>query len=119
MKKLLIVGSSAIHTYNYIQLISGYFDDVLLLTDSRREGYDVNSVEMDFHMRLSMFSTIKEIKRVVEDYKPSVVHMHQANSYAFLTLLALRKNSVPKVLTAWGSDVLIFPEINYLGYFRR
>lgn len=114
MRKLLIVGSSAIHTYNYINLIKDSFDDILLLTNNCREGFDVNTIEMNFRIRLSMFRSIREIRRVAHEYNPSVVHIHQANSYAFLTLFALRNFPVPKILTAWGSDVLLFPEINYL-----
>lgn len=114
MKKLLIIGSNTIHTYNYIELIRGYFDDILLLTNHRREGYSVKSIEMNFHLRPAMFKSIRKIRQITKEYNPSVVHVHQANSYAFLTLIALRNFQVKKVLTAWGSDVLIVPEINYL-----
>jgi glycosyltransferase involved in cell wall biosynthesis len=114
MKKLLIVGSNTIHTYNYIDLIRDYFDDILLITSTRREGYSVKSIELNFHLRPAMFMTINKIKQVVNEYNPSVVHIHQANSYSFLTLFALRNIQVPKVLTAWGSDVLLVPDINYL-----
>ena len=113
MKKLLIIGSNTIHTYNYIDLVEDYFDDILLVTNSRREGFSVKSIEMNFHLRPVMFNTISKIKEIVKEYDPSVVHIHQANSYAFLTLLALRNVQVPKVLTAWGSDVLLLPDINY------
>jgi glycosyltransferase involved in cell wall biosynthesis len=98
-------------------LIEDYFDDILLITNKRREGFSVKSIEMNFHVRPTMYNTIDKIKRVVKEYNPSVVHIHQANSYAFLTLFALRKVQMPKVLTAWGSDVLLVPEINY--FYRK
>lgn len=115
MKKLLIVGSNTIHTYNYLSLIDGYFDDVLLITDKKREGYSYNSVELDFSLTpKNFFATTKAIEKQIEAYKPDIIHIHQANSYAFYTLRANRKHRIPVVLTAWGSDILLVPKINWL-----
>jgi glycosyltransferase involved in cell wall biosynthesis len=62
----------------------------------------------------TLFSTVKEIKKQIELFEPSIIHIHQANSYAFFSLLACRKSFIPTVLTAWGSDVLILPKSNFL-----
>ena len=114
MKKLLIVGSNSIHVYNYIELIKGYFDEVLLITSKRNPAYKVNSIEVNFHLGLNVFSSIHKIQKIIQDYRPSVVHIHQANSYAFITLLALRKFKIPSLLSAWGSDVLHTPKRHFL-----
>ncbi len=113
MKKLLIIGSNSVHTFNYIDLIAGYFDDVLLLTNKRNPDSPIPQETADFHYNLtSFFTTPKKIRELVELYKPTHIHVHQANSYAFFTARALgyRTNMF---LTAWGSDILLLPKKNF------
>lgn len=115
VKKLLLVGSQTIHTYNYLELVQDYFDDILLITDHRREGYTYRTVECDFSLSLkNIRSTVKEIRRQILDFQPSVIHIHQANSFAFYTLLANKSLNIPTILTAWGSDILLNPRRNIL-----
>ncbi len=110
MKKLLIIGSNTIHTYNYIELIEDYFDEILLLTNLKNDKYNVNTIEINFRLGLNIFSSAKKIKQITEEFNPSIIHIQQANSYAFISLLGLKKINIPKVLTAWGSDVLVNPQ---------
>ena len=115
MKKLMIIGSNSIHVYNYINLVKDYFDEILLITNKKREGTDVKTIELDFHLKLSSrIKTVRKIKNLIQEYSPSIIHIHQMNSYAYYSLIAARKSSVPKILTAWGSDVLLSPKKNYL-----
>ncbi len=113
-KKLLVVGSNTIHVYNFINLVKDYFDDVLLLTNEINSEWDVDAIEVDFSLGLNVFKSIKEIRLQCLAFYPSTVHIHQANSYAFLTILALKKYDIPIVLTAWGSDILINPKKSFL-----
>ena len=63
MKKLLIIGSNTIHVYNYIDLVKEYFDDILLITNEKREGTDVKTIELDFHLKISSrLKTVAKIK---------------------------------------------------------
>jgi len=115
MKKLLIIGSNSIHVYNYINLVKDYFDEIILITNKKREGTEVKTIELDFHLKLSSrLKTVAKIKKLIQEYAPSIIHIHQVNSYAYYSLLAARKSSVPKILTAWGSDILLSPKKNYL-----
>jgi glycosyltransferase involved in cell wall biosynthesis len=115
MRKLLLISSNTIHTYKYLQLVEDYFDEVLLITNEKSKVYDYPTVELNFNLKIkTLFSTVKEIKRQIELFQPSIIHIHQANSYAFFSLLACRKSFIPSVLTAWGSDVLILPKSNFL-----
>jgi glycosyltransferase involved in cell wall biosynthesis len=113
-KKLLVVGSNSIHVFNFIELVKGYFDEVLLLTDKNHRLYSVKTIAIDYSLGLRSFSSIKKIKMIVHDFQPTTVHMHQANSYSLLTLLSLRKYRCQKILTAWGSDILINPKESML-----
>ena len=115
MRKLLLISSNTIHTYKYLQLIEDYFDEVLLITNEKSNVYDYPTVELNFNLKIkTLFSTVKEIKKQIELFQPSIIHIHQANSYAFFALLACRKSFIPTVLTAWGSDVLLLPKSNFL-----
>ena len=113
-KKLLVVGSNSIHVYNFIELVQENFDEVLLLTNEVNPEKDILAVEADFSLGFQSFQTIDKIRKIVKEFQPSVVHVHQANTYAFLTALALKKQNIPLVLTAWGSDILINPYKSFL-----
>lgn len=56
--------------------------------------------------KLAYFKASKELKEVVKEFNPEIVHAHYATSYGSL----MRKLNHPKsVLSVWGSDVYDFP----------
>lgn len=116
MKKLLLIGSSTIHTYNYLQLIKDYFDEIVLITDKKREGYNYKIIELDFSLKKisNLLNTPRSISKIIADFKPSVIHIHQINSFAFYGSLSTKKFSIPVILTAWGSDILLLPYRSWL-----
>ena len=115
MRKLLLVSSNTVHTYKYLELIQGYFDEVLVLTNEKSSVYDVPTVELAFHLTIkNLFCTPSKIRKQIVQFNPTLIHIHQANSFAFYTLLANRRLGIPTVLTAWGSDILLLPKQNFL-----
>lgn len=116
MKKLLIIGSNSVHTFNYIDLITLYFDEILLVTNKENPDSTIVQVTADFHYSFtSLIATPKKIRALVAQFKPTHIHVHQANSYALFTALALgRKPNM--FLTAWGSDILLLPK---KGFFWK
>ena len=111
----MIIGSNSIHVYNYINLVKDYFDEIILITNKKREETSVKTIELDFHLKLSSrLKTVAKIKKLIQEYAPSIIHIHQVNSYAYYSLLAARKSLVPKILTAWGSDILLSPKNSFL-----
>jgi len=112
MKKLLLVGPPSVHIFNYIKLISGYFDDILLLTNDKISSEDIKSIKINFSLRnpLNIIFSVRKIKNIIKEYNPSCIHIHQANSYAYYTLKAAKNSNIPIVLTAWGSDILLLPK---------
>jgi glycosyltransferase involved in cell wall biosynthesis len=48
------------------------------------------------------------------EFRPDVVHVHQVNSVALFSILALKSFKVPIVLTAWGSDILLAPKKSFI-----
>jgi glycosyltransferase involved in cell wall biosynthesis len=109
-KRLLLVGSNTIHTYNYLDLIAGYFEEVTVVTNEQREGRKEHTILADFDYSLkSLIATRKRIRKELIKFRPSIIHVHQVNSYALYTLMAARGLGIPVILTAWGSDILVAP----------
>jgi glycosyltransferase involved in cell wall biosynthesis len=114
-KRLLLVGSNTIHIYTYLDLVSGFFDDVTIITNEVRQGRNERMFAADFSYRLSsLVSTCRIIRKEIMRLRPDVIHVHQVNSYALYTLIATRGLKIPVVITAWGSDILVAPNRNRL-----
>lgn len=112
-KKLLLIGNHTIHTYNYYHLIKDYFDEICLITDIPRAGQNVEPihyVSFSYRKPLNFIRTIRKIKDVIREFKPTVIHVHEANSVALYSFLATRSFDIPVVLTTWGSDILVNPK---------
>ncbi|MCU0432730.1 MAG: glycosyltransferase [Bacteroidia bacterium] len=54
------------------------------------------------------------LRRVLGQFRPHIVHAHYATSYGLLGRLC---GFHPFVLSAWGSDVMNFPQRNFLNRF--
>lgn len=119
MKKLLLIGTNSIHVYNYLALVRDAFDEVLLITDAKREGENVPAETVNFSLRSisARLFTARKIRKAAQRFKPDVIHIHQANSVAWYALNGVHGLGIPTVLTAWGSDVLLLPQRG--GFLRR
>ena len=110
MKKLLLIGSNAgnAHLRNYLNLVRNYFDEVLVVSDHAVDFAPCEQVSFSLKNPYQVLKSIRQLKNILRDYQPSIIHVHQANSYAFIAGKA-NAAKIPLVLTAWGSDVLILP----------
>lgn len=110
-KRLLLVGGTngSIHIKNYFNLISAYFDDILIISQDEINFHNHKTINFSIKNPLVFLWNILKMKRIIYKYKPSIIHVHQANSFSFLTTLANNKKT-PVVITTWGSDVLLLPE---------
>lgn len=121
MKKLLIISTNTIHVLNYINLVHDYFDDIHLITNTVEDKFDYGDIkisytEFSFRKPLDFYKSIGFVKQIIKTENPTVIHVHQLGTHAFLTLMANKKSNIPSVYTAWGSDVLQNPET---GYFYK
>ena len=116
MKKLLLVGSNCIHTFNFFSLIKNYFEEIVLVTNESHQFKD-EKLKTSYHIYPSLknpanyFKTIKSYQKILQEEKPDIIHIQQISTYSLLLIKALRKSklSIPVVVTAWGSDVLVNP----------
>ncbi|NKE73151.1 glycosyltransferase family 4 protein [Nitrospiraceae bacterium HYJII51-Mn-bac16s-1-B09] len=60
---------------------------------------------------LSMFRRVADLKRLIHEIAPDVVHVHYITDAALFALLTGYR---PIVLTAWGSDILVSPEQSWI-----
>lgn len=116
-KKIVIVGSNSIHCKRYIagMLATGRHSLVGIITNQLMPEFNqIPQLTVNFSVR--NLQAARQIYKELLNLAPDVVHIHQANSYAWHTLRAISKlKPRPKViLTCWGSDVLILPNRNKL-----
>jgi glycosyltransferase involved in cell wall biosynthesis len=115
-KKLLLVGPSAnsVHLENYHRLVADAFGEVLVVTDQPITFAPHKLVS--FRFNLGLFKNIRYLRKIIKEFRPDVVHVHQANTCAFVTVRANRRR-VPLVVTCWGSDVLLMPQRGFISRF--
>lgn len=110
--KLVIVGSNSIHCKRFIQgiLDNSNYEVVIITNLQMPEFADLKQYTVNF--ALTNIKAKKQIAEILNIEKPEIVHIHQANSYAWHSLRAIRslKFKPKTILTAWGSDVLLLPK---------
>ncbi len=110
-KRLLLIGStqSDVHLRNYYSLIEGYFDEVLLVSGNSVDFCETKVLDFGLKNPITIWKTIKRLQNIIAQFKPDIIHVHQANSFGYITAKA-NKGKIPQVLTIWGSDVLLLPK---------
>lgn len=114
-KKLLLVGStiSPVHLKSYYHLVKDYFDEILIVTNCPIDFCKYEIVDFSVKRPFRIAGNIKSFRRIMNSFNPSVIHVHQANSCAYITTKANQKK-YPLVLTIWGSDVLLLPQKGFI-----
>jgi glycosyltransferase involved in cell wall biosynthesis len=109
--KVLFIGSASIHLSNYLDLVRPSLSDCRFVSNATvpHVGFPTITAPFTYRSVLSMIKTVRIIQNEISQYNPDLIHVHQANVYAFLTVLANHRFKKPVVLTAWGSDVLVLP----------
>ncbi|MBM2886270.1 glycosyltransferase [Chromobacterium phragmitis] len=115
--RLLVVGSASIHTWRFLSGIAPHVGELYLACNGevpadKRPANLKGELRVDFSLKA--WSSAGRLKAWIAEVKPEVVHVHQANSVAWHARRALRGSSIPMLLTAWGSDVLLLPNQNRL-----
>lgn len=121
----MLADSSSAHSLKWIkglvsrgvdlQLFSLYHEVESGLTDLEESGelvihrgdrsYSGSYLDMRFIKRT------KELKELIRNWNPDILHAHYASSYGLLGALSSFR---PFVISTWGSDVFSFPKQNIL-----
>lgn len=112
-----------IHTLKWIRFFADNGHDVHLISYTELNDFSLKNIKMHvikkkfgteiwpFNTLLNLPFTVLWAKKVIREIKPDIIHAHCVTSYGTLaSLLGFH----PFVLTAWGSDILINPKLNFL-----
>ncbi len=115
--KVLVVGTCSPHVANHISRIKD--DDTIIEVISNGNNYfeekeKIHLADFSLLKFWNLWITVNRIRKIIREFNPNVIHIHQANSVAFYTLIANKKIKKPTILTAWGSDVLLNPKKSLL-----
>ena len=63
-----------------------------------------------FFLKIAYLKTLPQLKKAITEFKPDILHAHYATSYGYLARLSGFK---PYFISAWGTDVMKFPDKNF------
>ena len=116
---VIVVGSNSIHLQRYIKGIAHTIEQIIFITNNL-DNLILPANVKPYVINFSLFNlrAAWQIAKILRQYAigTPVIHIHQANSYAFHTICAIKLLHLKcrVILTTWGSDILILPHKNYL-----
>lgn len=121
MKILLLSNVLSTHTIKWANALSE-IHDVLLFSlaapepDKTEELNGINYITVGINekntykdnsiQKLTYLKALPKLRRVINDFKPDILHAHYATSYGLIGALS---NFHPFIISVWGSDVYDFP----------
>ncbi len=121
MKILILADPAATHTIKWANALSEKgFEIFLFGLSSYDAGFynkniTIKSLNVPERIRdnadgalskLLYFRAISQIRKVIKQFQPDILHAHYASSFGLLGALS---NFQPFVVSAWGSDIFTFP----------
>ncbi len=67
---------------------------------------------LDTSSKLSYLKFVIPLKQIIKQFKPEILHSHYATSYGLIGALS---GFHPYVISAWGTDVMKFPQQNFIN----
>jgi glycosyltransferase involved in cell wall biosynthesis len=62
-----------------------------------------------FFIKVAYLRMLPQLKKIIREFKPDIIHAHYATSYGYLARLS---GFTPYFISAWGTDVMKFPDKN-------
>ena len=110
---LFFADAASVHTRRWVQAVADRGGEAVVVT---RQPAEVPGAKEVIAIRpgadkLGWFQALPEVRRVSREvaarFQPTLVHGHYVTSYGLWA--AACGLALPKVLTAWGSDILVTP----------
>lgn len=117
MKRLLFVSDAlSIHTRRWAEAFrdEGVEVHVASFRDAKISGVQVHHLRTAGLGRLGYMLAVPMLRRLMREINPDIVHAQYVTSYGFVSALAGMR---PRIVTAWGTDVLISPRQSPLSKF--
>lgn len=116
MKICILASANSEHTKKIVKFLQRESHDVVVISLTHGvientkvynlgfQNIDVNDGKIS---KVKYLRKLLKIKKIIKLEEPDIVHAHYASSYGFLGMLAGFK---PFFISAWGSDIFIFPK---------
>lgn len=127
MKIFLLSESNSPHTIKWVTALAENGIEIILfsITESTTEAYKkFGNIIVKFgnvkfnkswaetrYSKLIYLKLVSLVKKLIEKYKPDILHAHYATSYGLLGALS---DFQPFLISVWGSDVLTFPRTSFI-----
>lgn len=124
MKKIvLLTDASNVHTQKWakyfrdknfeihiISMLPAEIKDIKIHL-LKSKAYANRKNNMQYNKVAVIFQVMPQIKKLLNQIKPDILHAHFASSYGFFGALS---NYKPFYLSVWGYDTITFPEISII-----
>lgn len=111
MKICYLADASSIHTQRWVNFFARKGHDVYLITSSPIDASIFPNVRIyTFAEKFPVWKKHKNIlaiKKLIREINPDILHSHWVFGWGFLGALC---GYHPHVVTAWGSDIKVFPK---------
>jgi len=113
--KICYISTKSIHTRRWIEYFAERGHEVHLITQEydNYQGVKIHVVNPKAS-KLSPFFKAIIIRNLVKKIKPDILHAHQLDTFGLYGALS---GFHPFVVSAWGSDIVTFPEKSILHKF--
>lgn len=125
MKILLLADVFSEHTEKWALGLAGNGIEVGLFSFNKASysWYDHPNIRVFFEpekkinaertlTKLAYLKYVKVLKKIIRQFQPDVLHAHYATSYGLVGALS---GFHPFVISAWGTDVMKFPDKNFVA----
>ncbi len=131
MKILILSDANSVHTFKWVESLSKHNISLILFSlftpnNDYKKKYRQLNVEIHSPNLRSRISNLKQpnltklyylnglkhLKKIIRNYKPDLIHAHYASSYGVLAFLSFFR---PFIISVWGSDIYLFPKINFIN----
>lgn len=117
MRICFVADAADIHTQRWAGYFANRGDDVHVISFDK-PSEDMENINLHVLRTVGITITIlkytinplyvlKQLKKLIKEIKPDIIHGHSVRDH---TIIAALTGFHPFVVTAWGSDVLIYPK---------
>jgi len=118
VRVLILAPSRSIHTHKWALYYQNKGIEVKVVTFfdhySEENAKEVDTVILPKLLpgKLSYFTSVFALRKVLKSFKPDILHAHYVSSYGFIGALA---NYKPYYISVWGRDIFQFPLQNNIN----
>jgi glycosyltransferase involved in cell wall biosynthesis len=114
--KVLVVGSESAHVQGFLENMRLENAEFSFLLETPVTWFHQKEKVISLRTKnpIKLLKAYFSIKKYIKKLNPDIVHCHQINRLAFFVSHIVKKQHVKLIATAWGSDVLLVPQKNWV-----